>query len=96
MNDKVPSVEIIQRVASECEGLSINMISSYRIIRTLLEGLDQQGEGVCQADILSQFLRSAARDLEDIVEALTGEKTGFYQNEFGSVLEQNKGVNHAQ
>lgn len=96
MNNKVPSVEIIQKVASECEGLSINMISSYRIIRTLIEEFEPQSEGVCYADILSQFLRSAARDLEDIVEALTGEKTGFYQNEFGSVLEQNKGINHAQ
>lgn len=91
MIHKAPPLETIQKVANGCESLSINMISSYRIIRALIEELEPQGEGVCYADILSQFLKSAARDLEDIVEALTGERTGFYQNEFGAVLEQKRG-----
>ncbi|MFL9610160.1 hypothetical protein ACKF11_08760 [Methylobacillus sp. Pita2] len=94
MSNKSPSMETIQKVADECERLSINMLSGYQMVRALIQELNQQSDSIYQADILSQFLKSAARDLEDITEVLAGKKTGFYELEFGSVLDQEKELHH--
>lgn len=94
MSNTFPSMKTIQKVADECERLSVNMLSGYQMVRALIQEIDQQSDSIYQADILSQFLRSAARDLEDVVEELTGIKTGFYELEFGSVLDQEKELHH--